>query len=598
MLPTEQLNHLGQSLWLDNITRDLLDSGTLKRYIDELSVTGPDLQPDHLRPRDLAQRLLRQRNRDSLIAAGLSGEELFFKLAIQDLTRAADLFLPIHQRTATVDGWVSLEVSPLLAHDTDRRRSHQAKTLHAAGRQAQPVHQDPRHPRRPAGDRGGDLRRRAGERHPAVLRRQYMAAADAYMKGLERRVAAGLSPDVRSVASLFVSRWDRRRGRQGSGGAAEHARHRGRQAGLQGLSRQLESDRLQRLANLGARAQRLLFASTGTKDKSASDTLYIAGLAAPNTVNTMPEGTLLAFARSRQGGRRAAARRRRRARRRSPNSTKAGIDLTALAAQLQIRRRRELRRILARAAAGDRGQEQGAGAWTHSGEVRMTASRTQTLGRVAGAGSASCRRSRTCICAQLFADDPGAGRALLGGRRGAVPRLFEEPHHRRDAAPAAATRGRTRRREAARRDVPRREDQHHRKRAVLHVALRAPRGTHIEVDGKDVVPDVHKVLDAMAAFADTIRSRRVDRPHRQAHPQRGQYRHRRLLSRTRDGVSRAASVQRPVDDFPLRRQCRRRRFHRSDARPGCGGDAVHHLVEDLHDAGDDDQRRDGAALGS
>jgi len=294
MLATKQLNALGQSLWLDDITRDLLDSGTLRTYIDDWSVTGLTSNPtifDHA--------ITHSKSYDGeitrLLDNGQKGEALFFELAIQDLGRAADLFLPIHQRTATVDGWVSLEVSPLLAHDT-KGTVASAKALHAKAKKPNLFIKIPG----------------TTEGLPAIEEAifsgvsvnvtllfspdQYVAAADAYMKGLERRVEAGLSPDVRSVASLFVSRWDRAVADK----VPEALKNRlgiaiGKLA-YKAYRDVLDSDRWQRLANHGARAQRLLFASTGTKDPKASDVLYIGGLAAPNTVNTMPEGTLKATA--------------------------------------------------------------------------------------------------------------------------------------------------------------------------------------------------------------------------------------------------------------------------------------------------------------
>ena len=326
------LNRLGQSLWLDNITRDLLDSGTLKRYIDELSVTGLTSNPtifDHAISRSSGYDAEIGRQLDG----GAKGEGLFFNLAIQDLSRAADLFAPVHARTATVDGFVSLEVSPLLAYDTQATVA-QAKELHAKANKPNLFIKIPG----------------TAEGLPAIEEaifagvpvnvtllfsaEQYRAAADAYLKGLERRIAAGLSPDIRSVASLFISRWDV--------AVAHKVPAELRNTLGIAVSKQsykvyrdvLESDRFQRLENAGARAQRLLFASTGTKDKSASDTLYISGLAAPNTVNTMPEETLLAFADHgtissalpRDGGDAEEVLR---------ACAKAGIDLTALAAQLQ-----------------------------------------------------------------------------------------------------------------------------------------------------------------------------------------------------------------------------------------------------------------------
>ncbi len=327
-----KLNQLGQSLWLDNITRALLDSGTLKRYIDELSVTGLTSNPT-IFDNAISRSSWYDAEIRKQLETGVSGEALFFNLAIQDLSRAADLFLPVHQRSGTVDGFVSLEVSPLLAYDTQATVA-QAKALHGkAGRPNLFI----KIPGTTEGLPAIEEAIFAGIPINVTLlfsTEQYKAAADAYMKGLERRVAAGLSADVRSVASLFISRWDV----AVTGKVATLPRNtlgmavsRQAYAAYRGI---LQSERFQRLANVGARAQRLLFASTGTKDKAASDTLYIAGLAAPNTVNTMPEETLLAFAdHGATGGALA------------PDGgdaeavlaahAKAGIDLTALAAQLQ-----------------------------------------------------------------------------------------------------------------------------------------------------------------------------------------------------------------------------------------------------------------------
>ena len=293
MKATQMLHNLGQSIWLDNITRDLLDSGTLKRYIDDLSVTGLTSNPtifDHAITHSKSYDPEIRR----LMGTGLSGEALFFELAVQDLTRAADLFAPIHERTAGVDGFVSLEVSPLLAYDT-KATVAQAKSLHKKANRSNLFIKIP-------GTKEG-----APAIEEAIFsgvpvnvtllfsRDHYVVAAEAYMRGLERRISAGLSPDVRSVASLFISRWDKAtmdkvpdRDRDKLGVAI------GQQT-YKAYGDLLESDRWQRLANSGARAQRLLFASTGTKDPKASDVLYIGALAVPNTVNTMPEETLLAF---------------------------------------------------------------------------------------------------------------------------------------------------------------------------------------------------------------------------------------------------------------------------------------------------------------
>jgi transaldolase len=293
MKATQTLHNLGQSIWLDNITRELLDSGTLKRYISDLSVTGLTSNPtifDHA----IAHSKSYDPEIRRLVGTGLAGESLFFELAVQDLTRAADLFAPINERTAGVDGFVSLEVSPVLAYDT-KATVEQAKALHKKANRRNLFIKIP-------GTKEG-----APAIEEAIFsgvpvnvtllfsRDHYVAAAGAYMRGLERRISAGLSPDVRSVASLFVSRWDKAtmdkvpdKDRDKLGVAI------GQQT-YKAYRDVLESDRWQRLANSGARAQRLLFASTGTKDPKASDVLYIGALAAPNTVNTMPEETLLAF---------------------------------------------------------------------------------------------------------------------------------------------------------------------------------------------------------------------------------------------------------------------------------------------------------------
>ena len=328
----KRLSQLGQSLWLDNITRDLLDSGTLKRYIDEKFVTGLTSNPtifDHAisRSKSYDAEIRRQLN------DGKSGEALFFTLAIQDLSRAADLFAGVNALTDGVDGFVSLEVSPLLAYDT-QATIEQAKRLHA---QANRHNLFIKIPGTAEGLPAIEEAIFAGVPVNVTLlfsAQQYRAAADAYLKGIERRVATGLSPDVRSVASLFVSRWDRAVAHEGP---TELRNTLGVAVGMQTYKAYrdvLESERFQRLENIGARAQRLLFASTGVKDKNASDTLYIGGLAAPNTVNTMPEATLLAFADHgaapvalpRNGGESEAV---------LSAHGKAGVDLPALAERLQ-----------------------------------------------------------------------------------------------------------------------------------------------------------------------------------------------------------------------------------------------------------------------
>ena len=293
MLPTERLSRLGQSLWLDDITRDLLDSGTLATYIAQWSVTGLTSNPtifDHA----ITHSSSYDGEIARLLAKGVSEEPLFFELALQDLSRAADLFLPVHQRTATVDGWVSLEVSPLLAHDTEGTVAS-AKALHG---RAQRPNLFIKIPGTPEGLPAIEQATFAGVPVNVTLlfsAQQYIAAAQAYMNGLERRVEAGLAPDVRSVASVFISRWDR-----AVAGVVPNELHNRLGIAVGKLAyvayRDLiDSDRWQRLANRGARAQRLLFASTGTKDPKASDVLYVHALAAPNTVSTIPQVTLKAI---------------------------------------------------------------------------------------------------------------------------------------------------------------------------------------------------------------------------------------------------------------------------------------------------------------
>jgi transaldolase len=292
--PTRRLHDLGQSLWLDNITRELLENGTLKRYIEELSVTGLTSNPT-IFDQAIAHSSSYDAEIRKLTAAGHSAEAIFFQLALQDLARAAELFAPVHGRTAGVDGFVSLEVSPLLVHDT-RRTIEQAKELHRRGARPNLLIKIP-------GTKAGlpAIEEAIFSGVPVNVtllfsREHYLAAADAYLRGLERRVEAGLSPDVGSVASLFLSRWDVKVSEK----VPPELRDRlgvaiGRQV-YRAYRDVISSDRFQRLASAGARPQRLLFASTGTKNPRASDVLYVQGLVAPNTVDTMPEKTLLAFA--------------------------------------------------------------------------------------------------------------------------------------------------------------------------------------------------------------------------------------------------------------------------------------------------------------
>jgi transaldolase len=328
----QQLHSAGQSLWLDNITRALLTSGTLQRYIDELSITGLTSNPTIF---DLA--IKNSDNYDAAIrektAAGKTGEPLFFELALEDLTRAADLFRPVHEATNRVDGWVSLEVSPKLAYDT---RSSIAAAKELSARAARP-NLFIKIPGTKEGLPAIEAAIFAGVPINVTLlfsREQYLAAAEAYIRGIERRLAAGLNPHVGSVASLFVSRWD------GAVAGKVPAALENR-LGIAIAKRTynayrelLASDRWLRLVNMGARSQRLLWASTGTKDPKASDVLYIEGLAAPHTVNTMPEKTLFALADHgdigamlpHDGGDAEAV---------LAQFTRAGVDLDKLAADLQ-----------------------------------------------------------------------------------------------------------------------------------------------------------------------------------------------------------------------------------------------------------------------
>jgi len=294
MKATQQLHNAGQSLWLDNITRDLLNEGTLKKYINELSVTGLTSNPTIF-----DQAIKKSAAYDSAITKGLAGgkkgEDLFFDLALDDLTRAADLFKGVHDQTNGVDGWVSLEVSPLLAYDTARTIAA-AKQL--SGRAARP-NLFIKIPGTKEGLPAIEEAIFAGVPVNVTLlfsREHYLAASEAWLRGIERRIEAGLNPLVDSVASVFISRWD-------GAVAGKVPETLNNKLGIAIAGRiykayleQLANPRWQRVYNLGARPQRLLWASTGTKDPKASDVLYIKALASPFTVNTMPEGTLKAFA--------------------------------------------------------------------------------------------------------------------------------------------------------------------------------------------------------------------------------------------------------------------------------------------------------------
>jgi transaldolase len=294
MKTTQQLHDLGQSLWLDNITRKLLTSGTLDRYISDFAVTGltsnPTIFDKAIKEAGLYDDAISQKT-----VQGKSGEELFYELALEDLIRSADLFRPVHEATSGIDGWVSLEVSPLLADDT-AGSIKSAVQLHARARRPNLFIKIPG----------------TGKGIPAIeetifagvpvnvtllfSREQYIAAAEAYMRGIERRIAAALDPNVASVASLFVSRWDVAVKDKVSDGLRNRLGIAIAKRTYKAYRDLLASPRWRKLAGSGARPQRLLWASTGTKDAQAPETLYIEALAAPDTINTMPEKTLHAFA--------------------------------------------------------------------------------------------------------------------------------------------------------------------------------------------------------------------------------------------------------------------------------------------------------------
>ena len=293
MRPTGRLHDLGQSFWLDNITRELVNSGTLKRYTDELSITGLTSNPtifDHA----IKNSTTYDDDISRKAPSAKSSEDLFFELALADLTRAAELFQPVFAQTDGVDGWVSLEVSPLLAHDTISTLEA-ARELHRRGGKPNLFIKIPG---TPEGLPAIEEAIAAGIPVNVTLlfsREQYVAAAEAYLRGVERRIERGLNPAVASVASVFVSRWDVAVSGKVSGELTNRLGIAVAQRIYKAYRELLASARFLRAANAGARAQRLLWASTGTKDPKASDILYVKALAAPFTINTMPEPTLKAF---------------------------------------------------------------------------------------------------------------------------------------------------------------------------------------------------------------------------------------------------------------------------------------------------------------
>ena len=333
MKPTQALHDLGQSLWLDNITRDILDNGTLRRYVDELSVTGLTSNPT-IFDEAIGGGASYDAGIQKKARAGLSGEPLFIELALEDLRRAADIFRPIWDRTQGTDGWVSMEVSPLLASDTEAT-IESALAIHKL---AERPNLYVKIPGTPQGVPAIEAAIFAGVPVNVPLlfsRQQYLAAAEAYMRGLERRIAGGLDARVSSVASVFVSRWDRA---VGDKAPAELRNRLGVAIGMRTYRAHcelLETKRWRDLAAAGAQKQRMLWASTGVKDPKAAADLYVSAFAAPETIDTMPEKTLLAFAEKgsvkgvmpKDGGN---------AEEVLGQFAAAGIDVDALAAKLQI----------------------------------------------------------------------------------------------------------------------------------------------------------------------------------------------------------------------------------------------------------------------
>ena len=328
----QKLRDLGQSLWLDNITRGLMDTGALAHDIDAYGLTGltsnPTIFDEAIANSDAYDEAIRGKQ-----AAGLTGETLFTELALEDLRRAADLFLPAHKATGGVDGWVSMELSPLLAADTAGSIAAAAKLQRAASRDNLFV----KIPGTPEGVHAIEESIFGGVPVNVTLlfsAQQYLAVAEAYMRGIERRLQANLDPVVASVASLFVSRWDKAIADKAPAELRNRLGIAIAQRTYRAYRTLLASDRWRRLEAAGARPQRLLWASTGTKDPAAPDTLYVTALAAPDTINTMPEKTIKAFADhgrlqgalAADGGDCEAV---------LAQFAKAGIDTDALAVQLQ-----------------------------------------------------------------------------------------------------------------------------------------------------------------------------------------------------------------------------------------------------------------------
>jgi transaldolase len=333
MSNTKSLHDLGQSLWLDNITREILDNGTLRRYVEQFSVTGltsnPTIFDEAIGKTAAYDKGIRQKAQ-----AGMSGENLFVELALEDLRRAADIFRPEFDRTQGIDGWVSMEVSPLLANETKGTIDAALRIHKQAGRPNLYV----KIPGTAAGVPAIEAAIFAGVPVNVTLlfsREQYLSVADAYMRGIERRIAAGLDPRINSVASLFVSRWDRAVADRVPADLANLLGIAIMQRTYRAHCELLAGKRWKELEAKGARKQRMLWASTGVKDPKAPAALYVEALAAPDTIDTMPEKTLLAFA-EKGSAKTVMAKDGADAEQVLGRFATAGIDVDALAAQLQV----------------------------------------------------------------------------------------------------------------------------------------------------------------------------------------------------------------------------------------------------------------------